>query len=397
MIALFLLLGNSTLLATLRTWTGASPLNNFWMTGQNWSGGVVPSPGDDLAFPTNASRTTSFNNFPAGTAFGMLFVDSHTMTGASIALNNGISASAGQIQLNSIKLNAGQTFFFHGLGALSISSAIDTDGRSLTLDSAANLNVSGVISGSGTITKAGDGTVTLTGNNTSSSSTFLRAGTYLVNGSHPTSTVFVIDGILGGRGTTGGIRFGFVTDGLTSIVAPGDQDPGILSASNGIDFNETLGAEGSPILAVDLEGTTVGTGYDQLNITGPVDLGTRAHLRVTVGAGFVPTAGDTFIIIRNDGSDAVVGTFLNLPEGATFVAGGITFAISYRGGDGNDVTLTSTSGAVTFTTSSFSVNENAGTASITLHRTGGGNTSATVALALEDQTTVPADYVSPAG
>ena len=180
-------------------------------------------------------------------------------------------------------------------------------------------------------------------------------------------------------------------------MAPGDQDPGILSASNGVDFNETFGAEGSPTLAIDLEGTTVGTGYDQLNITGAVDLGTRGRLRVIVGGGFVPSAGDTFIIIRNDGVDAVVGTFLNLPEGATFVAGDITFVISYQGGDGNDVTLTSTSGAVTFTTSSLSVSESAGTASITLHRTGGGNTSATVALALEDQTTVQADYVSPAG
>ena len=155
-IAVCLLFGSSSLLAAIRTWTGGSSVNNFWSTPQNWSGGAAPLPGDDLAFPTAASRATSFNNFPAGTAFGTLFVDSHTMSGAAIALNNGISASAGQIQLSSIKLNAGQTFFFHGLGAINISSAIETDGRSLTLDSATNLNVSGVISGSGTITKTGD-------------------------------------------------------------------------------------------------------------------------------------------------------------------------------------------------------------------------------------------------
>src|SRR5262249_20617694 len=39
-------------------------------------------------------------------------------------------------------------------------------------------------------------------------------------------------------------------------------------------------------------------------------------------------------------SDRVAGTFAGLPEGATFVAGGQTFQISYTGGDGNDVALT---------------------------------------------------------
>ncbi|MCI0360105.1 MAG: Ig-like domain-containing protein, partial [Planctomycetaceae bacterium] len=50
--------------------------------------------------------------------------------------------------------------------------------------------------------------------------------------------------------------------------------------------------------------------------------------------------GDTFMIVANDGSDAVVGTFTGLPEGATFVASGGLFRISYVGGTGNDIVLT---------------------------------------------------------
>src|SRR5262249_2472257 len=42
----------------------------------------------------------------------------------------------------------------------------------------------------------------------------------------------------------------------------------------------------------------------------------------------------------NDGSDAVVGTFIGLPQGTNLYIGGQKFSISYTGGDGNDVVLT---------------------------------------------------------
>jgi hypothetical protein len=52
------------------------------------------------------------------------------------------------------------------------------------------------------------------------------------------------------------------------------------------------------------------------------------------------------MVISNDGSDAVEGTFASLPEGSSFVvttpSGNRTYSISYMGGDGNDVVLTLT-------------------------------------------------------
>ena len=47
-----------------------------------------------------------------------------------------------------------------------------------------------------------------------------------------------------------------------------------------------------------------------------------------------------FMIIQNDGTDPVVGTFAGLAQGATIVQGGMRFRISYDGGTGNDVVLT---------------------------------------------------------
>ena len=56
--------------------------------------------------------------------------------------------------------------------------------------------------------------------------------------------------------------------------------------------------------------------------------------------GFVPALTNFFVIINNDGTDGITGTFAGLPEGATVAFDGAGFAISYTGGTGNDVVLT---------------------------------------------------------
>jgi len=52
--------------------------------------------------------------------------------------------------------------------------------------------------------------------------------------------------------------------------------------------------------------------------------------------------GKQYVLIANDGVDAVNGTFNGLAEGATVTAGLLQYAISYKGGTGNDVVLTQT-------------------------------------------------------
>jgi fibronectin-binding autotransporter adhesin len=89
----------------------------------------------------------------------------------------------------------------------------------------------------------------------------------------------------------------------------------------------------------EIGGTTACTGYDQIKVTGAVDV-TNGTLNTSLYNGFKPAAGQTYTIISNDGADAVTGTFTGLAEGATFNLNGNVFKISYKGGDGNDVTLT---------------------------------------------------------
>src|SRR5207244_11486023 len=88
---------------------------------------------------------------------------------------------------------------------------------------------------------------------------------------------------------------------------------------------------------VELNGTNVGTSYDQLNVIGTVNL---ANCALSISLGYTPALGDVFTIIANDATDTVTGTFAALPEGARFITANTTFQITYAGGSGNDVVLT---------------------------------------------------------
>src|SRR5207249_2902804 len=149
----------------------------------------------------------------------------------------------------------------------------------------------------------------------------------LVNGSQSASPVNVNGGTLGGTGTVGTI-ISTASGGTVSTGSP-ETSPGILNSGN-----LNLAAAGTRSFVVQLNGTTAGSGYDQLNVNGTVNL-TGATLSGTVG--FVPAVGNTFTIINNDGADAVTGTFSGLAQGATLTLSGFNFTISYTGGTGNDV------------------------------------------------------------
>jgi len=88
---------------------------------------------------------------------------------------------------------------------------------------------------------------------------------------------------------------------------------------------------------VELNGTTPGSGYDQLKARGSVAL-SNATLHATLG--FQSAISNTFTIIDNDAAEAVTNTFNGLAEGATLNISGIPFRITYKGGSGNDVVLT---------------------------------------------------------
>ena len=121
---------------------------------------------------------------------------------------------------------------------------------------------------------------------------------------------------------------GPLTVKINGVYGPG-YSPGCINSGN-------LTIAGT--YEVELANLTPCTKYDQTKVTGTVNL-TGGTLSVIRFDNMVPSLNDSFIIIDNDGSDAVTGTFTGMAQGATFVADGITYSISYTGGDGNDVVL----------------------------------------------------------
>src|SRR4029453_17556153 len=103
-----------------------------------------------------------------------------------------------------------------------------------------------------------------------------------------------------------------------AFVRPG-ASPGLLSISG----SYTQTATGA--LDVELNGLTAGTQYDRLAVAGTVTLAGQLNASL----GFAAATGDSFVLIDNAGSDAVIGTFAGLAEGATLVSGGRALRISY--------------------------------------------------------------------
>ena len=93
-------------------------------------------------------------------------------------------------------------------------------------------------------------------------------------------------------------------------------------------------------LDIEIGGLAAASEHDQLDVIGGVTL--AGTINVSLLGVYVADFGDQFVIVNNDGTDAIVGTFAGLSEGETFTVGTSQFEISYVGGDGNDVTLTAT-------------------------------------------------------
>ena len=312
--------------------TGAGSLNKFGAGNllldgalpNTYTGGTVLQQG-----PMSLSKTSG-PAIPGALTIG-LGLDGPNGDAVHAVLNNQLSSSDFVNISSSGLLDVGGNIStsigsLTGIGTLQLG----VGGLTCGLDNTST-TFSGSITGSasGSLLKSGTGVFTLTGGSPFVGIVQVNGGQLFVNGSLASAAISFVNGAtLGGIGTVG--AFGFTSGTL----APGINSPGILNSGN------LLLNSGDTFLA-SVNGTTLGSGYSQLNVTGTVSLG-NSKLQLTM-----PVIGITnsqLTLINNDGADAVTGTFINLPEGATFtLSNGAKFKISYKGGTGNDVVLTQTS------------------------------------------------------
>jgi len=243
------------------------------------------------------------------------------MTNATLSLNN---------QNDTIGSLAGS-------GALSLGSGTLTTGNSMST------SYSGLISGSGGLVKQGTGTFTLSGANTCTGTTIVNSGSLLVDGSlvDGAAAVDVIAQTAGTLGGTGSIA------GNVSIASGGKLDAGAANAAGTLALNNGLALASGSTFAAQIGSNTPGDGiafHDQIAVQGSVALAGATLITSFINS-FIPAGTDRFVLITNDGSDPVTGTFSGFPEGAKVAVSGVNMYITYAGDSanpaisGNDVIL----------------------------------------------------------
>ena len=182
----------------------------------------------------------------------------------------------------------------------------------------------------GGLTKDGLGTLELSGDNSYTGATIVSSGALIVSGTLSGSAVTVNGGTLLGNGSIAQS----VTVNTGATLAPG-LSPGILDTG-------ALNLAAGSTLAIELNGTTVDTQYDQVNVTGGITLGGALSLSV----GYGPAATDKFWIGLNDGVDPILGAFSNVPVtdvpnlSGTINISGVDYTVYY----GADFTTDATTG-----------------------------------------------------
>jgi outer membrane autotransporter protein len=175
--------------------------------------------------------------------------------------------------------------------------------------------------GLGTFRKIGVGTLTLTGNSSSFTGTANVVGGKLVvgvGGAGQLGGTLLVEngGALGGTGSVG----------ATTIFAGGTHAPGNSIGTQTVNGNYI----NSGVLEIEAGPTSA----DQIIVNGTVDI-TGATLDLLLSPGAVSNWGGPFIVIANDGGDAVIGAFDPVTENLLF----LDPSLDYAGGDGNDVSL----------------------------------------------------------
>lgn len=209
-----------------------------------------------------------------------------------------------------------------GDGTLLIASGGDVGSMTIGRDEDSLITFNGHITGDGQIFKTGTNTWNHTGTNSHTGLITINEGTLLLNGTDDYSDIS-----LSGNGTLGGNATVLSITGYSGNIAPGNS-PGITNVIGDMSLTSAMTTE------IEIDGTTPGTGYDQIIVDGDVFLG-DSQLNVVMG--FTPSVGDTFVIIETENGGTINGTFNNLANDAVFNSGSQYFRINYTA---TSVTLT---------------------------------------------------------
>ncbi len=279
---------------------------------------------------TAALGTTTFGTTVS--SGGTLDLNGISVTGEALTLNGAGFNSGGALTNSSSTAST-----FSGLVTLGSASRIEATSGNILISNAGTITGSGfgltlggaatgsrvtsiIGIGAGTVTKTDAGTWILAGANTYTGATTVSAGLLQVDGSLAAGSALTVanGGTLGGTGTVNGAAT--VSSGGT--LAPG-VSPGVLN------FGGSLNLLSGSTTAIEIAGTTRGTGFDGLNITGATIYGGTLAFNFTgtfaTGTTFdvfhltgTPTGSFDFVT----GAGGYVGNFVDAGGIWTLTSGG---------------------------------------------------------------------------
>ncbi len=244
----------------------SSPTGNAWLTGSNWTGGVVPGPTAVAQFnanPTSASTGVGINMDTASGAYSTGAVSVTSLRTANLIIGNSSPTTPGVFTLNGATVGATANTilsnFASNTARLTIQNTQGAGGSTMTVNTGSGSKY--ILAGSGSATGIGN-TINITSAISGSAAlTFLGSGTW-----NATTATGVNGGLLklGGTNTfSGGITVG-ATDGTQSGILELDSANAISNvASNNITINSN-----SQLYLAAPANTTFSMGNLMLNLNG---------------------------------------------------------------------------------------------------------------------------------
>ena len=293
-----------TVLAPAKTWTNASGDGRF-SNPANWNPATVPVSGESLSFPPQSTTYTFVtNDLAPGISFETISLGSgYIVEGNALTITKMLQSSnriAVDVTLVGATVDGSPQF----LRNLEISGAIKGNG---------SIDVEGAMNGSGSVSvtsfdawAGGNFVGTITGN------------TIEVGGLLPNAAIVA----------SGSFYLGRAPVVVGDLTTPAIYGGGSLTAST---LTFTQGGQSQWCMEMYLNGPYAGTLHAKRFVL-------RGFPRLYADTPLAPLT--TFTLLDNQGTQPIQGTFTDVPEGGQFDVGGMPVRVSYKGGDGNDGTLT---------------------------------------------------------